>query len=153
MGDYGDVYDKTQILSQMWCETTSSVKECALRARSGDVHVARVVSLVVDAVVGLTLGLIAHVVIVVFVVAYCIESSVFGGILFTDPSRIRTSTTLDLRLLFPCKHNPDGIPDAFAFEHGHVSLPSIDELHSTICQSRGTDTIPLSHDHHIDPNC
>ena len=50
-------------------ETTSSVKECALRARSGDVHVARVVvSLVVDAV-GLTLGLIAHVVVVVFVVA------------------------------------------------------------------------------------
>ena len=54
----------------MRCETTSSVKECALRARSGDVHVARVVvSLVVDAVVGLTLGLIAHVVVVVFVVA------------------------------------------------------------------------------------
>ena len=54
----------------MKCETTSSVKECALRARSGDVHVARVVvSLVVDAAVGLTLGLIAHVVIVVFVVA------------------------------------------------------------------------------------
>ena len=45
-------------------------EECALRARSGDVHVARVVvSLVVDAVVGLTLGLIAHVVVVVFVVA------------------------------------------------------------------------------------
>ena len=37
----------------MRCETTSSVKECALRARSNDVHVARVVSLVVDAVVGL----------------------------------------------------------------------------------------------------
>ena len=53
----------------MRCETTSSVKECSLRARSGDVHVARVVSLVVDAVVGLTLGLIAHVVVVVFVVA------------------------------------------------------------------------------------
>ena len=52
----------------MRCETTSSVKECATRARSGDVHVV-VVSLVVDAVVGLTLGLIAHVVIVVFVVA------------------------------------------------------------------------------------
>ena len=46
----------------MRCETTSCVKECALRARSGDVHVARVVPLVVDAVVGLTLGLIAHVV-------------------------------------------------------------------------------------------
>ena len=53
----------------MRCETTSSVKECALRARSSDVHVARVVSLVVDAEIGLTLGLIAHVVVVVFVVA------------------------------------------------------------------------------------
>ena len=54
----------------MRCETTSSVKECALRARSGDVLVARVVvSLVVDAVVGLTLGVIAHVDVVVFVVA------------------------------------------------------------------------------------
>ena len=53
----------------MRCETTSSVKECALRARSGDVHVARVVPLVVDAVVGLTLGLVAHVIVVVFVVA------------------------------------------------------------------------------------
>ena len=72
----------------MRCETTSSVKECALRAPSthgvhhaivevnivtgvvlGEVLVARVVPLVVDAVVGLTLGLIAHVVIVVFVVA------------------------------------------------------------------------------------
>ena len=64
------------------------MKECALRARStygvhhaivevnivigvvlGEVHVARVVPLVVDAVVCLTLGLIAHVVVVVFVVA------------------------------------------------------------------------------------
>ena len=54
----------------MRCETTSSVKECALRARSSDVHVARaVVALVVDAVIGLTRGLIAHVVFVVFVVA------------------------------------------------------------------------------------
>ena len=42
----------------MRCETTSSVKECALRARSGDVHVARVVSLVVDAVVGLLVSLL-----------------------------------------------------------------------------------------------
>ena len=63
----------------MKCETTSSVKECALRARSGDVHVAGVVSLVVDAVVGLTLGPIAHVVVVVvFVVAV-------GDVLFTHP--------------------------------------------------------------------
>ena len=54
----------------MRCETTSSVKECALRARSGDVHVARVVvPLVVGAVVGLALGLGARVVVVVFVVA------------------------------------------------------------------------------------
>ena len=72
----------------MKCETTSSVKKCALRGRSthgvhhaivevnivigvvfGEVLVARVVSLVVDAVVGLALSLIAHVVVVVFVVA------------------------------------------------------------------------------------
>ena len=71
----------------MRCETTSSVKECALRARSthgvhhaivevnivigvvlGEVLVARVVPLVVDAVIGLALGLIAHVVVVVVVV-------------------------------------------------------------------------------------
>ena len=75
--------------SQLWlesmrCETTSSVKECALRARSthgvhhaivevnivigvvlGEVLVARAVALVVDAVI----VVIAHVVIVVFVVA------------------------------------------------------------------------------------
>ena len=38
----------------------------ALRSCSGDVHVARVVSLVVHAVAGLTLGLIAHIVVVVF---------------------------------------------------------------------------------------
>ena len=62
----------------MRCETTSSVKECALRARSGDVHVARVVvSLVVDAAVGLTLGLIAHVV-VVFVVAILPRIFLYG---------------------------------------------------------------------------
>ena len=72
----------------MRCETTSSVKECALRARSthgvhhaivevniefavvlGEVLVARVVPLVVDAVIGLALSLIGHVVVVVFVVA------------------------------------------------------------------------------------
>ena len=72
----------------MRCETTSSVKECALRARSthgvhhaivevnivigvvlGEVLVAHVVPLVVDAVIGLALSLIAHVVVVVFVVA------------------------------------------------------------------------------------
>ena len=63
----------------MRCETTSSVKECALRARSGDVHVARVVvSLVIDAVIGLTLGLIAHVVVVVFVVAILHRIFLYG---------------------------------------------------------------------------
>ena len=65
-------------LEPMKCETTSSVKECALRARSSDVHVARVVSLVVDAVVGLTLGLIAHVVVVVFVVAILHRIFLYG---------------------------------------------------------------------------
>ena len=77
----------------MRCETTSSVKECALRASSVyhvhdasvcvnvvigvlvvlcELHVivrVHVIPLVVHAVVGLTLGLIAHVVVVVFVVA------------------------------------------------------------------------------------
>ena len=81
----------------MRCETTSSVKECALRARSthgvhhaivevnivigvvlGEVLVARVVPLVVDAVIGLTLGLIAHVVIVVFVVAILHRIFLYG---------------------------------------------------------------------------
>ena len=76
---------------------TSSVKECALRARSthgvhhaivevnivigvvlGEVLVARVVPLVVDAVVGLTLGLIAHVVIVDFVVAILHRIFLYG---------------------------------------------------------------------------
>ena len=69
----------------MRCETTSSVKECALRARLGDVHVARVVSLVVDAAVGLTLGLIAHVVVVVFVVAILHRIFCMGDVLFTHP--------------------------------------------------------------------
>ena len=77
----------------MRCETTSSVKECALRARSthgvhhaivevniviGEVLVARVVPLGVDAVIGLTLGLIAHVVIVVFVVAILHRMFLYG---------------------------------------------------------------------------
>ena len=81
----------------MRCETTSSVKECALSARSthgvhhaivevnivigvvlGEVLVARVVPLVVDAVIGLTLGLIAHVVIVVFVVAILHRIFLYG---------------------------------------------------------------------------
>ena len=96
-GWYGDGYDKTQNLSQMRCETTSSVEECALRARSthgvhhaivevnivigvvlGEVLVARVVPLVVDAVIGLTLGLIAHVVIVVLVVAILHRIFLYG---------------------------------------------------------------------------
>ena len=72
MDDYGDVYDKTRILSH---EARDKMNKCArvraLRSCSSEVHVARVVvSLVVHAVVGLTLGLIAHVVVVVFVVAF-----------------------------------------------------------------------------------
>ena len=78
-------------------ETTSSVKECALRARSthgvhhaivevnivngvalGEMLVAHVVPLVVDAVIGLALGLIAHVVIVVFVVAILHRIFLYG---------------------------------------------------------------------------
>ena len=78
---------------------TSSVEECALRARSthgvhhaivevnivigvvlGEVLVARVVPLVVDAGIGLTLGLIDHVVIVVFVVAIFKRIFLYGEI-------------------------------------------------------------------------
>ena len=78
-GWHGDGYDETQKLSQMRCEMTSSVEECALRARSGDVLVARVVVSLVDAVVGLTLGLIAHVVVVVvFVVAILHRIFLYG---------------------------------------------------------------------------
>ena len=81
----------------MRCETTSSVKECALRARSthgvhhaivevnivigvvlGEVLVARVVPLVVDAVIGLALSLIAHVIVVVFVVAILHRIFLYG---------------------------------------------------------------------------
>ena len=81
----------------MRCETTSSVKECALRARSthgvhhaivevnivigvvlGEVLVARVVPLVADAVIGLALSLIAHVVVVVFVVAILHRIFLYG---------------------------------------------------------------------------
>ena len=80
-------------LEPMRCETTSSVKECALRARSthgvhhaivevnivigvvlGEVLVARVVPLVADA----EIGLIAHVVIVVFVVAILHRIFLYG---------------------------------------------------------------------------
>ena len=90
----------------MRCETTSSVKECALCAHSkhdvhhaivevnivigvelGEVLVARVVPLVVDAVIGLTLGLIAHVVIVVFVVPMFNRIFLYGRFtLYTSPS-------------------------------------------------------------------
>ena len=78
-------------------ETTSSVEECALRARSthglhhaivevnivigvvlGEVLDARDVPLNVDAVIGLTLGLIAHVVIVVFVVVILHRIFLYG---------------------------------------------------------------------------
>ena len=67
----------------------------------------------------------------------------------TDPLRIHTSTTLDLRLLFPCSHNPHRISDAVPFECGHMKMEA--SLHFSLCRSRGADTIPLSHDHHIDP--
>ena len=93
-----DECEKTQDSSQMRCEVTSSVEECALRALSthgvhhaivevnivigvvfgGELHVARVVPLVVDAVIGLTLGLIAHVVIVLFVVAILNRIFLYG---------------------------------------------------------------------------
>ena len=51
MDDYGDVYDKTQDLSQMRCETTSpGVRECALCASSAyHVHHA---SVCVNVVIG-----------------------------------------------------------------------------------------------------
>ena len=105
-GWYGDVYDMTQILSQMRCEPTSSVKECALRARSthgvhhaivkvnivigvvlGEVLVARVVPLVVGAVIGLALSLIAHVVIVVFFVAILHRIFLYGRYTLYTPRR------------------------------------------------------------------
>ena len=92
-----DECEKTQDLSQMRCEMTSSVEECALRARSthnvhhaivevnivigvvlGEVLVARVVPLVVNHVIGLALGLIAHVVVVVFVVAILHRIFLYG---------------------------------------------------------------------------
>ena len=93
----------------MKCETTSSVKECALRARSthgvhhaivgvnvvlGEVLVARVVPLVVDAVIGLPLSLIAHVVVVVFVVAILQRIFLYGryilyrGKMLVHPNRL-----------------------------------------------------------------
>ena len=81
---------------------TSSVKECALRARSGDVHVARVVvSIVVDAAVGLTLGLIAHVVVVVFVVAilhriFCIGRKTLYKMGVTQHNRVREGSKATL---------------------------------------------------------
>ena len=82
---------------------TSSVKECALRARSthgvhhatvvnivigvvlGEVLVAHVVPLCDEAGIDLTLSLIAHVVVVVFVVDILHRFSCMGDILFTPP--------------------------------------------------------------------
>ena len=100
-----DECEKTQDLSQMRCETTSSVKECALRARSthgvyhaivevnivigvvlGEVLVARVVPLV-DAVIGLALSLLAHVVVVVFVVAILHGIFLYGRYTLYTPRR------------------------------------------------------------------
>ena len=106
MDDYGDGCEMTQDLSQMRCETPSSVKVCALRARSthgvhhaivevnivigvvlGEVLVARVVPLVVDAVIGLALSLIAHVVVVVFVVAILHRIFLYGRYTLYTPRR------------------------------------------------------------------
>ena len=89
----------------MRCETTSSVKECAPRARSthgvhhaivevnivigvvlGEVLVARVVPLC-DAAVGLPLGLIALVVIVVFIAAILHRIFLYGRYTFYTPRR------------------------------------------------------------------
>ena len=89
----------------MRCETTSSVKKCALRARSTHgVHhaiaevnivigvvlgelpdVARVIPLVVDAVIGLTLGLIAYVIVVVFVLAILHGIFLYGRKTLNNP--------------------------------------------------------------------
>ena len=96
MDDYTDGCEMTQDLEPMRCETTSSVKECALPARSthgvhhaivdvniaigvvlGEVLVAHVVPLCV-AVIGLALILTAHVVIVVFVVAILHRIFLYG---------------------------------------------------------------------------
>ena len=96
MDDYRDGCVMTQDLEPIKCETTSSVKECALRAPSthgvhhaivdvnivigvvlGEVLVAHVVPLC-DAVIGLALSLIAHVVIVVFVVAILHRIFLYG---------------------------------------------------------------------------
>ena len=110
-GWYGDGYDETQNLSQMRCEMTSSVEECALCASSAhDVHHAsvcvnvvigvlvvhcelhvvvrvHVIPLCDDAVIGLTLGLIDHVVIVVFVVAIVNRIFLYGRYtLYRKPS-------------------------------------------------------------------
>ena len=91
---------------------TSSVEECALRARSthgehhaivevnivigvvlGEVLVARVVPLVVDAVIGLTLGLIAHVVIVVFVEAIFKRIFLYGRYTLYNTTTCRSWTS------------------------------------------------------------
>ena len=106
---------------------TSSVKECALRARSthgvhhaivevnivigvvlGEVLVAHVVPLVVDALIGLTLSLIAHVVIVVFVVA------ILHRIL---PDEKQAATSLSSSTA-PKKNNGSGSEGFGAVDHG-----------------------------------
>ena len=94
---------------------TSSVEECALRARSThDVHhaivevnivigvvlVARVVPVVVDAVICLTVGLIAHVVIVVFVVAIINRIFLYGRYTLYSCSLRSQSLFLSLLYLF-----------------------------------------------------
>ena len=116
----------------MRCETTSSVKECALRARSthgvhhafvevnivicvvlGEVLLAHVVPLVVDAVIGLTLGLIAHVVIVVFVLAILHRIFCMGDILFTVTQRHVYSSSI-----LPSWRSPSTTLHMFQRSHG-----------------------------------
>ena len=85
----------------------------------GDVHVARVVPLVVDAVVGLTLGLIAHVVVVVFVVAVLHRIFLYGRYTLYSESdthgscQVHTDTTM-------IREFPD---------HGHNHAPRTDYRH------------------------
>ena len=95
---------------------SSSVKECALRARSthgvhhaivevdivigvvlGEVLVAHVVPLVVDAVIGLAFGLIAHVIVVFFVVAILHGISCMGDILLTDSVLCLAKKSINIR--------------------------------------------------------
>ena len=79
MDDYGDVYDKTQILSRLGVKQHHQVCKIARYVRAQRVmcnHASVCENVVIGALValcelhvGLTLGLIDHVIVVVFVVA------------------------------------------------------------------------------------